>query len=397
MDISKRIEELSENPELLHDTNPREFEQIVAELLASFGWQVNVTPASKDGGYDILGITTDGSELQTSWAVECKKYRKDRKIGVELIRQLLGVKEYLGIPNAVLVTTSGFTSGAMEIGSSRQDVQLVDFHQLQKWFAQHKPKAGSSYSAESTFSSCFISYSSGDEEFAQKFAANMRNAGIRVWFALDDIAPGAKIYSQIKEAIFSFDRVLVILSKNSLNSHWVKTELSSALSRQHREGRNVLYPISIMPISELKAWEYMDSDSGVDIARELRSFHIPDFSNWRDGANFKENLDKVVKSLRNNTEPNTSLPSLSKEAVDVLIEAGSETYGRVMIDKTAGGTMISTSNRTFVQSIDRRVLARWESALEELVSQMLLKPVGHKGEIYEMTDLGYKIADMVGK
>ena len=65
MDISKRIEELSENPELLHDTNPREFEQIVAELLASFGWQVNVTPASKDGGYDILGITTDGSELQT--------------------------------------------------------------------------------------------------------------------------------------------------------------------------------------------------------------------------------------------------------------------------------------------------------------------------------------------
>ena len=77
--------------------SPREFEELVTELLSSFGWQIKLSPPTRDGGFDILGITADASGLEASWIVECKRYAENRKVGVDLVRQLYGAKEYLGV------------------------------------------------------------------------------------------------------------------------------------------------------------------------------------------------------------------------------------------------------------------------------------------------------------
>lgn len=69
MDAKEAILTLRRAPQNLRTSAPELFEHVVAELLASFGWQVNVTPLSSDGGYDILGISADASGLQTSWLV----------------------------------------------------------------------------------------------------------------------------------------------------------------------------------------------------------------------------------------------------------------------------------------------------------------------------------------
>ncbi|HMN96371.1 MAG TPA: restriction endonuclease, partial [Phycisphaerales bacterium] len=106
MDAKEAIASCATIPEQLRDLDPVLFEAVVAELLAGFGWKVSVTPPTRDGGYDILGLTTDPSGLRTSWLVECKRYRADHKVGVEIARQIVGVKTHIGVPNAVLVTTS---------------------------------------------------------------------------------------------------------------------------------------------------------------------------------------------------------------------------------------------------------------------------------------------------
>jgi hypothetical protein len=71
------------------------------------------------------------------------------------------------------------------------------------------------------FYSCFISYSSKDEEFARRLHERMRAAGLRVWFAPEDIKGGDKLYAQIDRAIQVHDRLLLVFSEASMKSEWV--------------------------------------------------------------------------------------------------------------------------------------------------------------------------------
>lgn len=43
----------------------------------------------------------------------------------------------------------------------------------------------------------------------------------------------------------------------------------------------------------------------------------------------------------------------------------------------------------------RREVAKWESALQELVDKELLIARGYKNQIFDITNLGYQIADMI--
>ncbi|PYJ88725.1 MAG: hypothetical protein DME70_03425, partial [Verrucomicrobia bacterium] len=55
------------------------------------------------------------------------------------------------------------------------------------------------------FYSCFISYSSKDQEFARRLHRRMRDAHLRVWFAPEDIQSGKKLIEQIETAIRIYD------------------------------------------------------------------------------------------------------------------------------------------------------------------------------------------------
>src|SRR5438477_137291 len=76
------------------------------------------------------------------------------------------------------------------------------------------------------FFSCFISYSSEDQDFADRLHADLQYQGVRCWFAPPDVRAGKKLDEQIGEAIRIYDKLLLILSTNSMNSEWVKTEIA---------------------------------------------------------------------------------------------------------------------------------------------------------------------------
>jgi hypothetical protein len=201
MDVKEALGACRKDPKQLRELDPPLFEAVIAELLAGFGWEVSVTPATRDGGYDILGVATDASGLKTSWVVECKRYAADNKVGVQIARQIAGVKGHIGVPNAVIVTTSSFTADVHEFSSARHDLSLVDFGAITKWLQGYSLPAGPLYTAKRSFSSCFLSHSSKDEAFAQKLAARLRSEGVPMWYAPEDIRPGEKIYEQVKKAI----------------------------------------------------------------------------------------------------------------------------------------------------------------------------------------------------
>lgn len=305
------LNRFAQNPQQLDALTPREFEELVACVLEFFGWQVGLTRATRDGGYDVLAYQKDIPGVEVGWIVECKHYDPKNKVSVDIVRSLFGVRDYLGIANAAIVTTSSFTSEAINFAKACPAIKLIDRSLLQKWLAWGNiglpvelgaaPMPGRAPEA-TRFRSVFISYSTKDEEFVRKLHQHMADAGIRAWFAAEDIRGGEKIHEQLFRASQLFDKLLVVLSPDSLKSDWVVTEIRKARGIERKENRRKLFPIRLVEYEKLREWECVGS-TGEDLAEEVRQYYIPDFSNWKDHEAFGRAFDRLQKALQSSDPP----------------------------------------------------------------------------------------------
>jgi hypothetical protein len=148
------------------------------------------------------------------------------------------------------------------------------------------------------FYSCFISYSTKDQEFAERLHGDLQNKNVRCWFAPHDVQGGKKLHEQIDEAIRVHEKVLLILSAESMNSEWVKTEIAKARKREVREKKQVLFPVRLVPFEAIRDWECFDADAGKDSAREIREYFIPDFSEWKEHDKYKKAFERLLGDLK---------------------------------------------------------------------------------------------------
>jgi TIR domain/Pentapeptide repeats (8 copies) len=139
------------------------------------------------------------------------------------------------------------------------------------------------------FYSCFISYSSKDQEFAERLHADLRSKHVRCWFAPEDLKIGDKLRPAFDEAIRVHDKLMVLLSENSVSSPWVEKEVETAFEKERREKRTVLFPIRLddAVIETGEAW-------AADIRRTR---HIGDFRNWKDHDSYKKAFDRLLRDL----------------------------------------------------------------------------------------------------
>jgi hypothetical protein len=147
------------------------------------------------------------------------------------------------------------------------------------------------------FYSPFISYSTKDQEFAERLYADLQAKGVRCYKDDHDMCGGKKVYRQIEEAIWAHDKLLLILSEASMASEWVRTEIAMARKREVEQKREILFPIGLCSIETIKKWECFDSDIGKDSAREIRDYHIPDFSNWKGHDSYRLAFDRLLDDL----------------------------------------------------------------------------------------------------
>jgi len=95
------------------------------------------------------------------------------------------------------------------------------------------------------YHSLFISYSSTDEMLARRLYSDLQAHGVRCWFAPEDLKIGTKFRQRINEAIHQQDKLLLLLSEQSIASTWVESEVEAALDKEDREQREVLFPIRL--------------------------------------------------------------------------------------------------------------------------------------------------------
>jgi HJR/Mrr/RecB family endonuclease len=107
---ARLVESLRRNLSDLHALGHREFERLVAEIFDGFGYDVELTKRTRDGGRDIIAIKR--REIDLRFLIECKHPDKARSIGVRPVRELWGVKSDEGASKAILATTAYFSRDA---------------------------------------------------------------------------------------------------------------------------------------------------------------------------------------------------------------------------------------------------------------------------------------------
>ncbi len=141
------------------------------------------------------------------------------------------------------------------------------------------------------FYSCFISHSTKDKEFADRVHEHLQNKGVRCWFAPQDLKIGDRFQEEIERSIRVYEKLLIILSDNSVNSPWVEREVQAAMEKEHRSpGDTVLFPIRLddAVMDSTKAW-------AADIRRTR---HIGDFRNWKDHDASKSAFERLLRDLK---------------------------------------------------------------------------------------------------
>jgi Restriction endonuclease len=131
------IRYLAKHPERMHNLTSRKFEELVAALFRAKGYDVELTPATRDGGFDMRAFNrTDIGTCLT--LIECKRYAPTNRISVDVVRGLYGVTESEKATTGLLVTTSSFTRDAKSFqDKNKYRIQLADQQALQEWLREH--------------------------------------------------------------------------------------------------------------------------------------------------------------------------------------------------------------------------------------------------------------------
>jgi restriction system protein len=132
--IAKR---LKREPRDIHKLTPRQYEELIAELLRDMGHEIALTKATRDGGKDILAsMKTDIGEILC--LVDTKKYREDRKIGVGMVRTLYGTLADYQATSAMLVTTSSYSPEARTMQEKHKyQLSLKDYTDVAVWIQKY--------------------------------------------------------------------------------------------------------------------------------------------------------------------------------------------------------------------------------------------------------------------
>jgi hypothetical protein len=120
--------------------------------------------------------------------------------------------------------------------------------------------------------------------------SQLQSKGTRVWLATEDLKIGDRFRAKIDEAIRLYDKLLLVLSKDSVKSPWVESEVEAAFEKERKQKRTVLFPIrlddAVMEAEE--AW-------AADIRRTR---HIGDFRKWKNHDDYQKAFAQLMRDLK---------------------------------------------------------------------------------------------------
>ena len=132
-----KLMELYRAPSQLQLIDRRQFEEVVAELFSGFGYSVELTAQTRDGGRDIVAVGRK-DQIKTKYLIECKRPDPGNPVSVGVVRQLLGVVEDEKATKGLLVATTYFTRDARALEERNEwRLELKDYNTLIDWIEHY--------------------------------------------------------------------------------------------------------------------------------------------------------------------------------------------------------------------------------------------------------------------
>ena len=87
-----------------------------------------------------------------------------------------------------------------------------------------------------------------------------------------------------------YDKLLLILSQNSVESTWVEKEVETVFDEESRRKRTVLFPVRL---------DDTVMQTGTAWAADIRrTRHIGDFRAWKDHDAYRKAFDRLLRDLK---------------------------------------------------------------------------------------------------
>lgn len=120
-----------------------------------------------------------------------------------------------------------------------------------------------------------MSHSSKDKTFARRLGNDLRQYGAKVWIDEAEIKVGDSLIEKISEGLSETEYLIVLLSKESCKSEWVKREVNIAITKEIHGKKVVVLPCLIeeceipLFLIDKKYADFTNSSKYVDSRGEL--------------------------------------------------------------------------------------------------------------------------------
>jgi hypothetical protein len=237
--------------------------------------------------------------------------------------------------------------------------------------------------------------------------------GIKPWISTEDITKGSAWFPALLGRLEAARLCIICITPENVRSPWLYFE-AGAIAGKSAEARVCSYLIGVDPAQlssgplghfqctvadKTDTWKLVR-----DINKHLRSgAHNEQLLEVNFEAKWpwlKDRLDTVLAEYKDAAVHEVPAPEavravyqLSREAIDLLLQAATDPDGVVLVIRSFEGLHIQVSGNQLVNPRDARATALWQGAIRQLLQNGLLENRGGRGELFDVTAEGYRVAD----
>lgn len=252
----------------------------------------------------------------------------------------------------------------------------------------------------------FISHSSSDKEIAEslidllivslRIEANKIRCTSVEGFKLEG---GVNTDERLKFEILSSNILIGIISKDSLNSHYVLFELGARWGSK-KPFRPVVINQSDYKLlrGPLKNINVLNLSNSSDISQLLEEISNILKLKIEPTSKYQKKIQDLIMSVskkkvnEENVEENDQI-ILSEDSMRILLELYDDPSGTLLVVNTFDGYAIQTNNKSFVDNKDPKERANLEYALDQLLEFNFISARGNAGTVFGITKEGYSFID----
>lgn len=238
--------------------------------------------------------------------------------------------------------------------------------------------------------------------------------GIEPWMSEVDTEKGTPWWEGINDALVAASNVIVCLTKENLKSPYLYYEAGAIAGKF---GRKRIYPlllemgsasISDGPFGQLQAtfdteeqWQLLlqSLNGGLDKPFPEAEWKTRFAEHW---AELRKCLDEIAGVSISPIAPAIAVMTaaeeligfpLSPDAREILVEACADEMGKVYMNSSMRSVTIRTHKKSFAENANARRIAELRSAIEDLERYNLIQAVTYKREVFNVTGVGYNVAE----